>query len=382
MSSSVPAGSGSTSRQVGFEWLRILAMLMVIGVHYGLYGGLLDTTERSGSNYVFTVVVKNLSGIAVNCYILLTGYFLCCRKFRCERVVMVYLQMAFYSLFFLALSWIVPLTAEPRAAAFFCSIFPFTAMQYWFVSSYLVLLLLSPFLNMVIRNATRRQFQLLLATLFLIVGILPSINRDIFAAGVRAKLPLFILLYFCGAYCQEYIRLEARRWKFFLGGYLGVTALNFVLLGVNFFTKKEYGIRPFACEDYLFVVTLAGALFFFLFWGCVRINAAGWLGKVILRLSPLAFGVYLFHDNPLFRDYLWHHIIRLDLYFKSPWYPLISIGVILGIYATGSAFDWIRLRLFTLLRLHERISGARWCRWLNACFDDASDSPGTSPRQL
>ncbi len=355
-------------RMANFELLRIISMFLVIAIHLGLHSGIFETADRSTSNYVFAVFLKNIATISVNCYILLSGYFMCQSRFKFEKVAIVYLQLAFYSLFFLALSFVLPTTTGiPRIEVLLHSIFPFTTMQYWFVSSYLVLLFLSPFLNTLIANIKKEQFFALLVILFFLYCVLSSIGWGLFAD--KAKLSLFIMMYLSGAYVRKYVTLDTPKWKRMLFWYLLFTAGVLVLLAANFVFKKKFGTRPFACESFYFVLNYGSSIAFFLFMGCIKITSP-FFCRAIALFSPLTFGVYLFHENPYFLGYLWKNIVGIQHWFQSPLFPVVSIAAMVGIYLAGSLFDWIRQWIFAKLKLREWLAGLRLCKWLDKFFPE------------
>lgn len=83
-------------RQANFELLRIVAMLMIIVLHYLNKGGLLVdyTSDRTGVNYA-AHLAEAFCIVAVNCYVLLSGYFLVESAWKPERVVSLAGQILF-----------------------------------------------------------------------------------------------------------------------------------------------------------------------------------------------------------------------------------------------------------------------------------------------
>ena len=77
-----------SKRQANFELLRIVAMLMIIVLHYLNKGELLTayTTDRTVINYA-AHLIEAFCIVAVNCYVLLSGYFLVESAWRPGRVV-------------------------------------------------------------------------------------------------------------------------------------------------------------------------------------------------------------------------------------------------------------------------------------------------------
>lgn len=87
-----------SERQANFELLRIVAMLMIIVLHYLNKGELLTayTTDRTVINYA-AHLIEAFCIVAVNCYVLLSGYFLVESAWRPGRVVSLAGQILFYS---------------------------------------------------------------------------------------------------------------------------------------------------------------------------------------------------------------------------------------------------------------------------------------------
>ena len=67
-----------TDRQTGIELLRIVTMLMIIGLHYLLFGGPLF--HAKGLNQKLAWFIEAFFFVAVNCYVLISGYFLVTKK--------------------------------------------------------------------------------------------------------------------------------------------------------------------------------------------------------------------------------------------------------------------------------------------------------------
>ena len=70
---------------------------------------------------------------------------------------------------------------------------PILRGRYWFFTAYFVVMMVSPALNLVIRNRTKGQFRLLLAALFLIFGVIMLTYR-LFFKLCHMLTPLFCQL--------------------------------------------------------------------------------------------------------------------------------------------------------------------------------------------
>ena len=59
----------------------------------------------------------------------------------------------------------------------------------------------------------------------------------------------------------------------------------------------------------------------------------------------MTLGVYLFHDNPFVRYYLWKNLVNTYALFYSRLFIIYSILIILAIFITGIIIEWTRVWL-------------------------------------
>ena len=69
-------------RQSNIELLRIIMILAIIGLHYfnGEMGGLLVNAKTNTLNYYISHIIESLFIVAVNVFVLITGYFSVSKK--------------------------------------------------------------------------------------------------------------------------------------------------------------------------------------------------------------------------------------------------------------------------------------------------------------
>ena len=99
---------------------------------------------------VTAVFLEAFCLVAVNVYVLISGYFLSEAQFAWRRVMTVICQTLFYTILIppaLALCGILPLSELTDVYRLQKGVFPVQSGHYWFVSAYVVMCLLSPFLN-------------------------------------------------------------------------------------------------------------------------------------------------------------------------------------------------------------------------------------------
>ncbi len=71
-----------------------------------------------------------------------------------------------------------------------------------------------------------------------------------------------------------------------------------------------------------------------------------WIRRLICNVAPLTFGVYLLHEWPDLRNYLWTKIFNPPKYVNSfKMYPYLLITVV-SIFICGIIVEWIRIKFF------------------------------------
>ena len=95
-------------RSSNLELYRIICMLMIVAHHFvvnsGLTadGGILDMYPNS-ANTIFLRLFGAWGKTGINCFMLITGYFMCTSKITFRKYLKLLLQVYFYKLLFFAI---------------------------------------------------------------------------------------------------------------------------------------------------------------------------------------------------------------------------------------------------------------------------------------
>lgn len=329
-------------RQSNFELLRIICMLMVVGLHYfGKGGARFQITPRScPGNYFVTNLFLSLFIPAVNCFVLISGYFGI--RLRLQKLFKLECELLFYSVSLFAL--LVVLKLQPfRSRDFLLSFFPVLTREWWFVSIYVVLFLIAPFLNLLIEKMTQKQYVSLLAVMFFLFCLWPTFSTCSVTNDTGAGICNFVFMYLTGGYIARYCHKSVPKIRYLLL-YFGSSLLSLLCsfisaLIFHYNTSRFYGF------DTLFTVISAVSLF--LFFREISLRS-----KPVNKISSMLLAVYLIHDHPGVRAYIWSKIFRCGAYFYQPFFVFHFVLTTLTIFLSCLTVEWIRVSFFH--RLEDR----------------------------
>lgn len=145
----------ATYRESNIELLRIIAMSMVLLLHFNLalkqpgYSSLNDLTSMK----VFHIFLQSICIVAVNVFVIISGWFSI--KFTTKSLAKFVFTCSWFSLAGIIVSCI--LSKEIPAVESVIKVIFWMEGGYWFVRAYLLLFILSPILNAYIARSTSNQ---------------------------------------------------------------------------------------------------------------------------------------------------------------------------------------------------------------------------------
>lgn len=316
----------SAPRRSSLELLRIFCMFFIVAHHFGLHGQYGDM-QMSQFNSFIIMVLSAGGKLGVNVYILISGYFLVNSKFKLKRLVNTVLLTIFYSVsVYLALVLIVP-ELQFSGTDFVASLFAIKNDAYWFVTCYVAMVILSPFINKLIHVLNHREHLILIA-------ILVFMQLELY--GYVTYFPLsqiawFITLYIIAGYLRKYPN------KFLQSKLItGIASLVFcTVIAVTYMT----GMTNIVC--------ILTALSLFCFFNNLNIKT----NKFVNLISKTTFAIYLIHDNNFMRAYLWKDFLNCPLHAQYNTFWIFSIAAILLVFISCSLIELIRINVTSLIML-------------------------------
>lgn len=347
------------------EFLRVMCMFFIVVWHAVIHGAfgvaMVPETPYADTltgqfNLLLMNILAYMSGVAVDTYVLITGYFLVSARFRWEKVCRVWTQAWFYSALLAGVAWLFcpeRLTADTLVNA----LLPLVPGQdYWFVTAYIGLLVLSPYLSLLAGQLDRRAYRRGLAVLFVLVvsfcKYLP------YGRHYYSPLMLFILLFFLAGYVARFRPMltfrgqELRYGRLYMAGCL-LLALGTTVAEVLVYRRTGH-FTLFSPANAGFSLPLASLLFM---WA-LRFRLRHRWQRLLVRLAPFTFGIYLMHDGRLMRTLLWNDWVPLRLYWGCPTLVPRLLAVVVVVFVAGACIDALRALLFRCCPLDEWLMSA------------------------
>ena len=341
-------------RRANLELLRCLAMMMVIVLHFLGKGELLGDLTDSDLSLTGAVAwfLEALCIVAVNVYMLISGFFLCESSFKLSRLLSILLQVWFYSVVVGVMALLFHVVPAEEVGVYFYLrlLFPISMGHYWFLTAYVFLYLLIPFLTIAVRSMTKQQLGTSVVLLLIMFSVFKSVlpvRLDMDAKGYDCL--WYICVFLAAAYVRRFglgiLKDKKTAFTFYVLGMLAVFAEVMVLHAVYVRTGKLELLLNVSME-YNHIFTFLAALGLFTFF--LQIEFHGGFADFVRKIAPHTLGVYLLHENLGIRT-LW------------PWWfgagKIASVGALLGctlmavaaVFTAGIIVDYVRSILMSVL---------------------------------
>lgn len=342
----------ASKRQTNFELLRIVAMLMIITLHYTVKGyGFSDALDGTPMFYVMRLI-EAFCIVAVNCYVLISGYFLVESEWKAGRILALLAQVLFYSVLIPVAMICIGMISWKNLSLYdwLGFIFPIQTEHYWFATAYIMMYIFAPVLAAGVKNMDKKTLQKVIAALllFLSVGksVLPMyLATDRYGYDYGWFLCLFLVAAYLRLYAPAWLDKKGNALILYVSMGLGIYLLSWISrlvgLGAKIDAFSYYWEMPYT---YNHVLCLAGAVGLFYVFKNAEFSENK-IAKLIRRLAPYTFGVYLLHEHLLVR-YEWTGWLHIDRVRES--WTLIPhmIGCVVVVYVVGTLVDFIRAYLF------------------------------------
>lgn len=331
-------GEQPSQRKSNLELYRILLMLAIVAHHYVVNSGLMTEINQSSSlqfNSIFLLLFGCWGKIGINCFVLITGYFMCTSSITPRKFIRLFLEIVFYNVV-IYLTFVVSGYQSFRLMEAFRTLIPFMNLTTGFSPCFLVFYLFIPFLNLLIHSMNEKRHRYLVVLLLGVFSVWASIP---FVEVGSSYVFWFMILYIVASYIRMYPIPLFENSEFW--GWTSLVAIVCALVSILFVTSTGLGHYYFL-QDCNKITALAVALCFFLYFKNLKIKYS----KTINTIAASTFGVLCIHANSdTMRQWLWKEVFNNTGFFHSPYLVFHAIGVVVIVFAVCTVLDQLRIRL-------------------------------------
>lgn len=343
-------------RNSNLELYRIIVMLLIVAHHYVVNSGLLQMIQESDNilNSNVMLVFGAWGKTAINCFVLITGYFMCKSKFTFHKLLKLYLQIAFYSVIIYCIFCVTGHESFSFLKLLW-NFWPIHSISDGFTSCFILFYLFIPVLNVLVNSMNKEIHKYLALLIIVTFSILPSIPK---ISMTFNYVTWFMALYMIASYIRIYDlynQISHKQW-----GILAILCLllgTCSIVGLNWAFKNNY-INSYA--PYFFIsdsnkfLSLAISICSFMYFKDLKIRQS----KFINAVGGTTFGILLIHANSdAMRIWLWREIVDCTGHFSES--LLLTLGYstlcVLIIFAVCSLIEWLRGKYFETLFLNKFI---------------------------
>lgn len=328
-------------RQSNLELYRIIVMLLIVAHHYVVNSGLLDVmkenTMSGNSLYLYLLGMWGKTGI--NCFVLITGYFMCCSHITARKFLKLFLEVMFYNIVIWAI-FVGTGYEDFSIKQMIKELLPITSVASGFTSCFLIFYLLIPFLNVLISHIDKKMHLRLVLLCFFTYTVLSSIPK---IHVVCNYVTWFSVLYFISSYIRLYglfPKLRNSQWGL-LTLLSVVVAMASVLALLFLHESTGLVLNPYRLvSDSNTIMAVIVAVCSFMYFKDLPVRQSKWINTV----SASTFGVLCIHANSdTMRQWLWKDIADCVGQYTNEHLVWLSLATVLCTFIVCIAIDYIRI---------------------------------------
>ncbi len=327
--------SVSKFRNSNIELLRIYSMFFITFGHLWQY-------QFADASFI-PLWLRGCIGIGkVDCFVFITGYFLVHKTaFSLDRYFKILFQIMFYNMVITTVFACVGIAPWRDVLISANPLLP-SKFNAWFTTQMLGLVLIQPFLSRFIKLLSKRQYQVLLLSLYLLTTtLIPGFPLgELYSSPTR--LSWFITLFFTGGYMRLY-----------MPSYNGKVVLSMAIILSMIWSYCWLRIPEIKIgNDSL--ITFIVAILIMMVTLKISIGTVRWINFV----AGSTYAVYLIHTNCYLREVLGEMMI----YYQDMGYTFnffVGIFTVFLMFVAFIAIDQIRILIFTWCRV------SHFQRWLS-----------------
>lgn len=327
-------------RNSNIELLRIISMLMIVAYHSAT-NVLSAELWKTGSNLnkVTVAFLYPAGRCGVMLFFMITGYFLCNKRSRnCTKMIV---KTVFYSCISAIVYFIARLILKKEIQVYGGGYTPYRYLLtpissglIWFVTCYLMIIMVMPILNGFLGKLSKNIFFCLLIFL----------NLNLYGFGTLLNSPyayLYEALFFyaCGVFYKRFVNFKKQNVSLFMAfiSYILAASCSY-LLYKGWSSGFKLSFIFLFCVRNVFVP--AFCFFFFTLFLSLSLEKR----NIINQLASASLAVYLLHGS-VFQKLMWDKVFKITELYQRPYYPAVVPVIAILVYSACFLIDTFCERL-------------------------------------
>ena len=362
-------------RMANLELLRIFSMMLVVTLHFLGKGDNLPglAEEHWDATGYAAWGLESLAIVAVNVYMLISGYFLIESSFKVKRLLQLLLQICFYSFGVAVIAALFGYMPAEGFTLYYLQmiLLPVSMHHYWFMTAYVYMYVFSPLISAGIKQLSKKQLQVVIVLLLAIFSAMKSVAPVILGADMNGYdfdwyLCVFVIAAYIRLYGIPFFKNKRRSLFVYL---LSAAGIFGVTMGIRFVYFKRGNLATILsiCYTYNHILVLMAAVGLFYLFYHMRLKE-GVFSRIVCTIAPYTLGVYLWHENVAIR-YEWVHWLY-NLTGQPNGIPsllILTVLAVAAIFIIGILLDMLRSLCFKIAHRLLSFSGCyrRLQQWLD-----------------
>ena len=332
-------------RNSNIELYRIIVMLLIVMHHYVVNSGLLDEMFKTplAPESIFLYLFGMWGKTGIDCFVLITGYFMCKSSISLRKFVKLLLQIELYNILFGCI-FLYTGHISLSVSSLIQIVNPIPSVNTGFTSCFLLFYLFIPFLNILLNNLSKSQHLLLVILclgIYTILGTVPWISVTL------NYITWFCILYVVASYIRLYGIWRGED-KMFWGGaslvLIIISVLSVLMMlswGISSGVRLDWSLVMFFVSDSNKLLAFLVSISTFMFIKNIHIRQSKWINTI----ASCTLGVLLIHANSdAMRQWLWKETCDNVGFFHSSMIYVHALCVPIIVFIACTIIDFCRQR--------------------------------------
>jgi len=328
-------------RNYSIDLLRFLSMLGIVLIHVLNQGGIIKNLKTDTFSYLIISVLYIIVISSVNIFAIISGYLYVEKKqIKYKNLLSLLSAMIFYSVVITIIFYSFNLfdIRSMGIKKFISFVFPPLVGRYWYITCYIFVFCMIPFINKLIIKLSKRDYKCLLIILFVLLSVISKLGYDYFYINNGYSPFWLIYCYFIGAYLKRFdINNKFNNKYLLLISIIICSLINFVVKNFVYYNISNWIFS----YNSPFIVIISVLIFIFFSHMNIKKN------MIIHYFSLTSFGVYLIHGHILIFDYVLKDMFIFLL--NNSFLIMLVIIISFFIYVLCSIVEYIRINIFKIV---------------------------------